>query len=115
MLAEKEKAFLDYWEKERKRKVSFLENVLNGLPMAAMFSAPVLLLVLAVYLFFPEWYTRISNSLSGAFLTVLIAIFLSMFFFAYFRMQFKRETNEQIYLELLAKAKKEQAANSSEM
>ena len=113
MLAEKEQAFLRHWEKERVKRVSMLNRILSGLPMAALFSIPVLLLVFAVYLFFPEWYTRISNSLSST--PVVIAVFLTMIFFSYFRMQYKQEMNEQLYQELLNKIKKEEAASAIKM
>ena len=115
MLAEKEQAFLRHWEKERVKRVSMLNRILSGLPMAALFSMPVLLLVFAVYLFFPEWYTRISNSLPSTFLSVVIAVFLTMIFFSYFRMQYKQEMNEQLYQELLNKIKKEEAASAIKM
>ena len=114
MLAEKEETFLRHWEKERVKRVSILNRILSGLPMAALFSIPVLLLVFAVYLFFPVWYTRISNSLSSTFMPVVIAVFLTMIFFSYFRMQYKQEMNEQLYQELLNKIKKDKAASSPE-
>lgn len=71
--------------------------------MAALFSLPVILLLFAVYLFFPEWYTRVSNTSTGTFIIIIIALFICMVFFAYFRMHYKWEMNEQLYRELKSK------------
>ena len=73
---------------------------MQGLPMAALFSVPILLFIAAVYLFFPEWYTRISSRLPGSITTIVIAVIICILFFSYFRMQFKWESNEQLYREL---------------
>jgi cbb3-type cytochrome oxidase subunit 3 len=52
-------------------------------------------------MFFPEWYSKISNIRStSSFLIVMLAVFIATIFFAYFRMQFKWEMNEQLYREL---------------
>jgi len=106
MLNEKEKQFIVYWEVEREKQNTVLQKILNGLPMAAIFSLPILLFVFAIYLFLPEWYTKVSNTSSGSFLTIIIAVFLCMIFFSYFRMNYKREMNEQLYRELKSKEKK---------
>ena len=106
MLTEKEKQFLLYWEREREKQNSTKAKLINGLPMAVLFSVPVLLLITAVYLFFPEWYTKISNRLAGSMVTIIIAVILCTVFYAYFRMHYKWEMNEQLYLELKAKSKK---------
>jgi len=103
MLSEKDKEFIIYWERVRERQNTFPVKLLAGLPMAALFCIPILLFVTAVYLFLPEWYTRISNTISGSMTTIVIAVVICMFFFAYFRMQFKWESNEQHYRELKSK------------
>jgi uncharacterized RDD family membrane protein YckC len=106
MLSEKDKDFIIYWEKEKERRKTFSARLIDGLPVAALFCVPVLLLITAVYLFFPEWYTRISNSIGGSMTTIVIALIISMLFFSYFRMQYKWEMNEQLYRELKQKASK---------
>ena len=105
MLNEKEKQFIMYWEVEREKHDSVSGKILNGLPMAALFSLPILLFIFAVYLFFPEWYTKVSNTGSGTFVTIIIAVLLCMIFFSYFRMNYKKEMNEQLYRELKNKEK----------
>jgi len=104
MLSEKDKDFIIYWEKEKERRSTFSAKLIDGLPMAALFCVPILLFITAVYLFFPEWYTKISSRLPGSIATIVIAVIICMLFFSYFRMQFKWESNEQLYRELKQKA-----------
>jgi len=103
MLSEKDKQFMRYWEKERLKQSSFTSKMLSGLPMAFIFSLPILLFVFVVYLFFPEWYTKISQTSQGTFITIVIAVFICIAFFSYFRMHYKWEMNEQLYDELKSK------------
>lgn len=95
-----------YWERERERQNTFWGKLVNGLPMAFLFSLPIILLVLAVYIFFPDWYTKISNTSSGSFITTIVAVFICILFFSYFRMHYKWEMNEQLYRELKDKENK---------
>jgi len=103
MLSEKDKQFMRYWEKERIKQSTVLSKLLSGLPMALIFCLPILLFLLVVYLYFPEWYTRISQTSQGTFITILIAVFICILFFSYFRMHYKWEMNEQLYEELKSK------------
>lgn len=88
------------WEHDREGLKTVSGKIMRGLPMALLFSLPVILLVIVVYFFFPEWYTRISMISGGAAIAVMISVFGSTMFFAYFRMQYKCEVNEQHYQEL---------------
>lgn len=106
MLSEKDKDFITWWEKERERQNSIPAKLIAGLPMAILFCIPILLFITAVYLFLPEWYTRVSNSLAGSMTTIIIAVILCILFFSYFRMQYKWEMNEQHYRELKSKENK---------
>ncbi|HNP54320.1 MAG TPA: hypothetical protein PKK69_06870 [Ferruginibacter sp.] len=78
--------------------------------MAFLFSLPILLSVAAVYLYAPEWYTKVSKQM-GSFSAVFLAVFGCILFFAFFRMHFKWEMNEQLYQELLHKKGKADAAS----
>ena len=111
MLTEKEHSFIKYWETYRIPHNSFSSKLLRGLPVAIMFGLPIILFILSVYIYFPDWYTKISNTTSGSFVTIVIAVFIAILFFSYFRMHFKWEMNEQLYKELIYKQKKAQAAN----
>ena len=111
MLSAEETAFIKYWEHNREPHSTFTSKLLRGLPMASLFGLPILLSVIVVYLFFPEWYTKISETTPGTFMVVLIAVVIAILFFSYFRMHFKWEMNEQAYRELVYKSGKKDAAN----
>ena len=114
MLTDREKKFIQRWEMERDRLQSFSGKLLSGLPVAMLFSLPILMSVVLIYFFSPEWYTKISNTAPGTFLTVVMAVLLCIVFFSYFRMHYKWETNEQLYRELMARSKKEDPLEGSE-
>ncbi len=98
---------MTFWEENRESQNSFRAKIVSGLPMAAIFSIPILLFTASVYFFFPEWYTKVSKNFAGSLVTIVVAVFLCILFFAYFRMQFKWEMNEQYYQELKQKNKKQ--------
>lgn len=112
MLTEQERAFITDWEQTREAQSSVVSKLLRGLPVAIMFGLPIVLFILSVYLFFPEWYTKISNTTSGSFITIIIAVIIAIIFFSYFRMHFKWEMNDQLYKELIYKQKKSEAADA---
>jgi predicted neutral ceramidase superfamily lipid hydrolase len=103
MLNEQEIEFLHYWEQNRERENTFTRKLTGGLPMALLFSMPIVLSVLVVRLFLPEWYTKISNTTPGTFITIIFAMIVVALFYSFFRMQYKWEMNEQLYKELKAK------------
>lgn len=98
---------MTYWEQVRDARKSFSVKLTSGLPMAALFSAPILLFVAVIYLFFPEWYTKVSARMPGSVSTIVVAVIICMLFFSYFRMQYKWEMNEQLYQELKSKENKQ--------
>lgn len=100
MLSVKELAFLEYWESNRVNQSRFIIKLIRGIPMALMFGLPIILFIMTIYLFFPDWYTKVSGITPGVFIVIIIAVLLAVIFFAYFRMHFKWEMNEQFYLEL---------------
>lgn len=103
MLNEQEIKFLRYWEQNRERENKFERKLTAGLPMALIFSLPIVLSVVVVRLFLPEWYTKISKTSSGTFITIIFAMIIIVLFFSFFRMQYKWEMNEQLYQELKSK------------
>jgi hypothetical protein len=74
MLTEKEKQFLRYWEANKDIENTFLRKLLGGLPMAVIFGLPVILSVVVVRLFFPDWYMKISETTPGMFISAIIAV-----------------------------------------
>ena len=105
MITEKNRQFMQYWEQCRDKENTFISKVSRGLPMAIIFGLPILLLVIVVRLFFPDWYTKISQTTPGMFISAIIAVIGIVLFYAYFRMQYKWEMNQQLYEELKAKEK----------
>jgi hypothetical protein len=103
MLPEQETKFLQYWEQNRERENTFLRKLTGGMPMALIFSMPIVLSVVVVRLFLPEWYTKISKTSPGTFITIIFAMIIVALFYSFFRMQYKWEMNEQLYKELKAK------------
>lgn len=106
MISEKDIKFLRYWEKVRDSENTFTRKVLGGLPMAILFGLPIILSVVVVRLLMPDFYYKISKTSPGAFLTVIIATIIIVVFYAFFRMQFKWEMNEQLYEEIKFKEDK---------
>jgi len=106
MISEKETAFLRYWERNREIENTFISKLTRGFPMALLFGLPIILLVVVVKLFFPDWYMKISGTSPGMFMTAVIAMIGVVIFYSYFRMQYKWEMNEQLYKELKSKENK---------
>ncbi len=106
MYLQKEIDFMNHWEKVRDKEALFLSKLVRGLPVALIFGLPIILSLIAVYLLSPEWYTKISNAASGVLGTLIFAIIITILFFSYFRMHFKWEMNEQLYLELKSRQNK---------
>ena len=113
MLSDSEKKFMQRWETERDRLQSVSGKLISGLPVALLFSLPIIMSVILIWFFSPKWYTKISNTAPGTFLTILIAVILCIVFFSYFRMYHIWETNEQLYSELMAKSKMEDSSDGS--
>ncbi|MGG9972470.1 hypothetical protein ACQ33O_11810 [Ferruginibacter sp. SUN002] len=106
MISEKDRLFMRYWEANRQKESTFVSKLSRGLPMALIFSLPIILLVMVIRIFFPDWYMKISATSPGMFLTAVIAMLIVTIFYSFFRMHYKWEMNEQLYQELKAKEKK---------
>ena len=110
MLTEKEIEFLRHWEAVRENESTFTSKLARGLPMASLFGIPIIFSVAFVYFFSPEWFTKISQAAAGSTGVILVAVIIFILFFSYFRMHFKWEMNEQLYSELKARQRREDAA-----
>lgn len=97
---------MERWEKERAYESTFSRKLMAGLPMATIFCMPILLFVMMVYMFLPEWYAKVTNATGATFVVVIVALLIATVFMAYFRMHFRWEMNEQLYMELKAKQQK---------
>jgi cbb3-type cytochrome oxidase subunit 3 len=110
MLTKKEEEFLQYWEGCRIAESKPMSKIARGFPMALLFSLPIVLSVIVVRIFLPEWYTKISKTSPGMFITTIFAMFLIALFYAFFRMHYKWEINEQAFKELKLKQANNNAA-----
>ncbi|MEO6230990.1 MAG: hypothetical protein ABJB11_03550 [Ferruginibacter sp.] len=106
MISEKEIKFLRYWERNREIESTFFSKLTRGFPMALLFGLPIILSIVVVRIFFPDWYMKISQTSPGMFITAVIAMVIIILFYSFFRMQFKWEMNEQLYKELKSKENK---------
>lgn len=107
MLTDHELRFIAYWEKVREPKSRFSAKLAGGLPMAMLFGLPILLFMVVVRIFFKDWYAKISHFGIGPFIAAIVAVMIAIVFYAWFRMHFKWEMNEQFYKELKTKQKKQ--------
>lgn len=106
MFSQKEIDFMQHWEAVREKESHFMSKLSRGLPMAMLFGLPIILSLVAVYYLSPEWYTKVSQAAAGVFGTLILAVFIIILFFSYFRMHFKWEMNEQLYMELKSREQK---------
>ena len=106
MINEREEQFIQYWEQNRDLLKRPASKLMRGIPVAILFVLPILIVIIAVYIFNPDWYTKVAPMYSGTFTAIFVALFICILFIAYFRMQFKWESNEQMYHELLQKKKR---------
>ena len=107
MLSEKEYQFIRHWEEVRVEYSKLSSKLLRGLPMALLFSLPVVILIAVVYFFSPDWYSKISKTTGSSMDAILIALIFIILFFSVARMHFKWEMNEQLYNELKARQNKQ--------
>jgi phosphotransferase system glucose/maltose/N-acetylglucosamine-specific IIC component len=112
MLTEEEENFYTFWEENRESYSTTKSKLLRGLPYATLFGLPIILFIAVVYIFFPDWYLKISKTSPESYLVVFIAIIIFIIIYAFIRMHFKWEMNEQAYKEMKQIKKKEQAAKS---
>jgi membrane protein YdbS with pleckstrin-like domain len=110
MLDKEQADFLILWEAKREEYSTTSSKLLRGLPMACIFALPILFLIAIVYFFIPDWYYKISKTSSQTFVVVAIAVFIVIIFYAFVRMHFKWEMNEQLFKELKQKQKNTGAA-----
>ena len=110
---EQQERFIEYWEKNRDWQKSTGSKIMRGLPMAALFGLPILIFIAIIYFFLPDWYAKISDTSRETFVVIVVAVLIFIIFFAFLRMHFKWEMNEQLYLELKSRRKKADAANQS--
>ncbi len=105
MLSEQDKSFMQYWENYRERDKKTFYQLLIGLPVGLLFAIPILLNYMS------GWYTRATMVGNTQFnpAVLIVAIMIIAVFFALFNKKHRWEMNEQRWLELKAREKKEKA------
>jgi hypothetical protein len=104
MLNQEEKAFIEYWERNRDRQKKIFRQFLVGIPIGLLFVIPI------VINFASGWYKRAdmeANSSDFNPLVLLIALILIVGFTAIFYRQHKWDQYEQRYRELLSRDDRE--------
>lgn len=96
MLSEEEKAFMVFWEQNRKRQKKVMNQLLLGLPLGLLLSLPIIINYLS------GWHKRavmVGNAQSNP-LVLIIAVLAIAVFFSIFHKRHKWEMNEQRYQSL---------------
>lgn len=108
MLNKKEEAFIEYWSKKRTVQKKDLKQFLKGLSWGLFIGISIILVLLL------GWYKRANmeaNSLSTPIILVVAILIISVFM-GFIYQTYRWELNEQQYLELINKKKKNRNANS---
>lgn len=101
MLDEREKIFVEYWEKNREKESDLLYQVLTGLPIGLLFALPILLILFSGR----YWFKRadvVANSQMSPFV-MIVAMVLIAGFVAVLYKRHQWERKDQQYQELKAK------------
>ena len=107
MLSEEEKAFLAYWEQNRERQKKIFYQLLVGLPLGLLLALPILLNYM---LGWNKRATMVGNAQFNP-LVLIIAVLAIAVFFSILNRRHKWEMNEQHYLELKDKERKDVKAS----
>lgn len=103
MLDEREKLFVEYWERNREKERGIVYQVLTGLPIGLLFSLPIIFLLFSSR----YWYKRadmVANSeMSPVVLVMAVVLIAGFVAVLYKRHQWERK--EQQYRELKLKEK----------
>lgn len=103
MLTKKEEAFIKYWSENRELQKKSFTAFLKGFSSGLIIGIGILLLISV------GWYQRanmVANTMLNPFILLLVILILSVFM-AFFYKNYRWEMNDQQYLELLAKKKKQ--------
>jgi membrane protein YdbS with pleckstrin-like domain len=103
MLSIEEKKFVEFWERNRKSEKSLVQQFRFVVPIALILGAATLLNL------FTGWYTRANMVANSQFspMVLIIGIVIVAVFCSVFYKRHKWEMNEQRYLELIHKNKKD--------
>ena len=101
MLEDRERLFIEYWERRRDRESTLLFQLLSGLPIGLLFSVPIMLV-----LFSGRWWHKRADMVANSQLNpwvLIIAVFLIAMFVAVLYKRHQWDMKEQQYQELKRK------------
>lgn len=103
--------FIEYWKNNRDREKKLYRQLIFGLPLGLLISGGIIISVIT-----DRWYERadmVANTELNP--TVLIvAVVIIAVFTGFFYKKFRWDQNEQLYKELMAKKKKDDAKQDTE-
>jgi hypothetical protein len=108
---ERERLFVEYWERRRDREGEISFQLLSGLPFGFLFSTPILLVLLS-----GRWWYKRADMVANAQMSpwiLAIAVFFIAFFVAVFYKRHQWEMKEQQYREILARREKQVTPSES--
>lgn len=104
-----ETKFIEWWEQNRNRQKKLFYQVWLGIPLGIAFALPILLNFMAGR----YWYKRADSVGASQFnpMILVIALLLIIVFIGVFHKKLSWDQNEQRYLELQARKRKEASQN----
>ncbi len=109
MLTEKEEKFITYWEANRELQKKSFRQFVKGMNRGLAIGVAIIILIVA------GWYERADMEVNSKLSTgvLVAAIVIISVFMAWLYRNYQWEMQEQQYLELLAKKRKEQAGTNA--
>src|SRR5688500_1455653 len=101
MLDQKEKLFVEYWERNRLKEKNILYQALTGLPIGLLFALPIILILLT-----GRYWFRRADMVANASLSPVVLVIAVLFIAAFVAILYKRhlwDRKEQQYHELKVK------------
>ena len=104
MLSEKDEAFFQYWKDNRERERKLFRQFAAGLPVGVSLAVGILVAVLS------GWDKRAESDINTSLnpVVLIIALAIIIVFIAIFHKKHQWDLNEEHYLELLNKKRKQE-------
>jgi hypothetical protein len=101
MLNEKEKLFMEYWERSREREKRFIVQLATGLPVGLLFALPIMFI-----LFTSKYWFKRADMVANSQMSVGVLIIAVVFIASFVGVIYKRhqwEMKDQQYRQLKAR------------
>lgn len=103
MLDERERLFVEYWERSRQKEKRIVYQILTGLPIGLLFALPIIFLLFSSR----YWYKR-ADMVANSEMSPMVLIFAVLLIAGFVAILYKRhqwDRKEQQYRELKLKEK----------